>query len=267
MLFNKHPRCQLECLLGQYTPLTWLRQVLKSLRSRVGLRTRLRKYFSRKHQQTKRLGVPSRFSAGTWVRVLDEARIREKLDDNNKLRGLLFAEQQWPYCGTTHQVLKPVQRMMDDTSTMRPISRTVLIDTVPCGGKTGQQGCGRECPMMYRDEWLEEVPPPLESSIHLHSLDTYATVRCADEIKLTLDASDSHNGLMFMPEMFNHSGSRYRVLRKIDQVWGPGQYIPIKEPVYLLEDLYCTGAVLGEDGPCDRGCRLLWHKDWLHLTS
>jgi hypothetical protein len=260
-------RCQLHCLLGRYTPITWARQWNKHLRAKISLRSRLRGLLSRRRRLSDRQGAPSRYSAGTWVRVLDEVGIRNTLDRNNRLCGLLWAEQQWPYCGTTHRVLKPVRRMMDDKSKMRPISRTVLLDTVPCGGTTGLEGCGRECPMMFRDEWLEEVPPPHKESAPSSPADSYATVRSAGEIKQTLDSNGSYRGLMFMPEMYKHCGLRYPVLRKIGRVWGPGIYMSAAEPVYLLEGLHCTGAVLAEDGPCDRGCRLLWHEDWLELEQ
>lgn len=262
---KRQPRCQLHCLLGRYTPQTRIRQLNKDVRAQISLRSRMRKLLSRRRRLSGRQGAPSRYSAGTWVRVLDEARIRETLDRNDRLCGLLWAKQQWPYCGTTHRVLKPVRRMMDDKSTMRPISRTVLLETIPCGGTTGLEGCGRQCPMMFRDEWLEEVPPPRKEPAPFMPADAYATVRGADEIKQTFDSNGSYRGLMFMPEMYEHCGLRYRVLRKIGRIWGPGIYMSAAQPVYLLERLHCTGAILGEDGPCDRGCRLLWHEDWLRL--
>jgi hypothetical protein len=263
---KRRPRCQLHCLLGHYTPKTRIRQLIKDLRAQISLRSRLHQLLYRRRRRTERRGAPSRYSAGTWVRVLEEERIRETLDRNNRLCGLLWAKQQWPYCGTTHRVLKPVRRMMDDKSRMRPISRTVLLGTVPCGGTTGLEGCGRECPMMFRDEWVEEVPPPRNESAPNSPADSYATVRATGEIKQTLDAAGSYRGLMFMPEMYEHCGLRYAVLRKIRRVWGPGIYLPVAEPVYLLEGPHCTGAVLGEDGPCDRGCRLLWHEEWLEFN-
>jgi hypothetical protein len=232
------------------------------------LRTRIRRLFSKKRQQARHLGEPSRFSSGTWVRILDEKRIGDMLDENGKQRGLLWAVQLWSYAGTTHRVFKPVRRMMDDASKMRPISRTVLLDTVPCDGTTGLEGCGRACPMMFRDEWLEEVHPPVEDPVQSASTTRlYATVRSIDEIKQSLNSYNSHHGLMFMPEMYQYSGQRYPIFRKIERVWGPGVYLPVSEPIYLLEGLHCAGTVIGDDGPCERGCRLLWHGDWLHIES
>jgi hypothetical protein len=242
-----------------------IRQEIKNLRLRVGLRTRLRRLFSQKRRQTKHFGEPSRFASGAWVRILDETRIREMLDESGKQRGLLWAKQQWPYTGTIHRVFKPVRRMMDDAFKMRPIARTVLLDTVPCNGVTGLEGCGRQCPMMFRDEWLEEVESPAESPVHSVPNQLYATVRTIDEIKQSLDSYNSHHGLMFMPEMYKYSGQRYPILHRIERVWGPGVHLPVAEPIYLLEGLHCAGTVVGEDGPCDRGCRLLWHEDWLRI--
>jgi hypothetical protein len=189
------------------------------------------------------------------------------LDENNKQRGLVWSKQQWPYAGTIHRVFKPVRRMMDDSLKMRPITRTVLLDTVACSGKSGLDGCGRKCPMMFRDEWLEEVAPPVEELNHSAHTGFHATVRSVDEIKQSLNENNCHNGLMFMPEMFQYSGKRYPILDKVKQVWGPGMNLPVAEPVYILDGLHCAGAVIGDNGPCDRGCRLLWHEDWLRIED
>lgn len=253
-------------MLWRQTPGNLLRLWSDRARAKLSLRTRLRALFSPKPAQTNRLGYPSRFSPGTWVRVLDEARIRETLDAQGKLRGLTWSSQLWPYCGTVHRVLKRVRRMMDDKATMRPISRTVLIDSVTCGGTTGFSGCGRQCPMMFRDQWLEEVPAPTaKDSLCAAHEGLYATVRDAEDIRMMLASSNSHHGLLFMPEMYQHAGKRFPVLAKVERVWGPGAYVPVDEGVYILGGVHCTGDAVGDDGPCDRGCRILWHEDWIRL--
>ena len=99
---------------------------------------------------------------------------------------------------------------------------------------------------------------------HAHSDAFYATVKSAAEIKHTLNWRGKHRGLMFMPEMQAYEGQRFRVLKKIDRTWEHFESTAA-EPVYILEGLHCTGAVLAEDGPCDRGCYLLWHEAWLNL--
>jgi hypothetical protein len=120
--------------------------------------------------------------------------------------------------------------------------------------------------MMFRDEWLEEVRPPVEDDpVDSSPVELYATVRSIDEIKQSLDAYNSHHGLMFMPEMYKYSGQRYPILQRIERIWGPKRHLPVAEPIYLLKGLHCEGVVVGEDGPCDRGCRLLWHEDWLRI--
>lgn len=154
---------------------------------------------------------------------------------------------------------------MDDSRRMRPISRSILLDTVSCSGPNGGQGCGRDCPLMFRDEWLEEAPPPPETNAALEAGGRYAWVRSAEEITANLDSASERNGVMFMPEMFRHTGRRFRIRRKVEQVLDGACWVPASEPVYLLEGLHCAGSAIGEDGPCDRGCRLLWHQDWLRL--
>lgn len=105
----------------------------------------------------KRVGGPSQFAEGDWVRVLDASRLREVLDTGSKTRGLEFCAQQWFSCGRVYRVSKVVRRIIDDAGALRPVSRTVLVDGVDCGGENGSVGCGRFCPMMFRDEWLEPV--------------------------------------------------------------------------------------------------------------
>lgn len=119
---------------------------------------------------------------------------------------------------------------------------------------------------MFRDEWLEEVAPP-EQLAAPGEPRLYATVRSAKEIKRGLDGDDSRSGLMFMPEMFQHVNRRFAIFRKVETVFEGGRYLPVSPPLYILDGLHCSGAILGSDGPCDRGCRLLWHPDWLCLEA
>ena len=266
MIYPRHPACQLHDILWRPTPANRLRHLVRNTGARLGFL--LRRLRSGKRPPGRRAGAPSRFAAGSWVRILDEDDIRATLDSRDALRGLTWMEQQWDYCGTVHRVLKPVARMMDDNSVMRAISRTVMLDTVPCGGVTGATGCGRECPMMFRDEWLEEAPePPREHRTRTAATGLSATVRSAEEIRATLDADDRCDGILFMPEMAGYAGRRLPVYKKVTRVWGPGVYGPAARPVYLLDGVFCSGEVLGEDGPCDRACRILWHEHWLRIEE
>jgi hypothetical protein len=200
-----------------------------------------------------------------WVRVLDQDQIRATLDSHDRLRGLWFAEQQWPYCGGVFPVSQVVRRIQDDSGKMRPVSRTVLLDQTRCGGITGDTGCGRDCPMMFRDEWLERVEPPASTNTADPETLTVA-VRNESEIKASLDSFGRREGLLFMPEMYRYIGRTVRVHRQIETVYELGSSLPTALPVFLLDGLFCSGDIVGDDGPCHRGCRLLWHRDWLSFS-
>ncbi len=137
-------RCQIENSIYRYTwPLNHVRVLRRAFRA-----------LRRKPDQIA-LGEPSRFSDGEWVRVKEAAEIRAALDRNGATRGLRWVEVMWPYCGKTFRVDGVLRRMMDDEGRMRSISRTVKLAGVHCDGVEKRGGCGRACPLMFRDEWLE----------------------------------------------------------------------------------------------------------------
>jgi hypothetical protein len=205
------------------------------------------------------------------VRVVDEKRVGESLDSRSQLRGLEFGNQQRHSCGRTYRVSKVVRRIIDDGGRLRPVSGTVLLDGVDCGGEDGSEGCGRFCPMMYRDEWLEEADAPEEGPAipaptgGPEAGGTFVEVRSMSEITKTLDPLGRHGGLMFMPEMTRYEGRRLRVSRRVDRVWELEAWVDVRAPVYILDGVDCSGDVLRGDGPCDRRCHILWHGDWLHF--
>ncbi len=86
------------------------------------------------------------------------------------------------------------------------------------------------------------------------------------EIAQTLDADGTLDGVPFMPEMLEHCGKRYRVLRRAEKtcVELPGGVYAIREftnnDVFLLDGLRCSGA--SHDG-CQRGCMFFWKSAWL----
>jgi hypothetical protein len=116
---------------------------------------------------------------------------------------------------------------------------------------------------MFRDEWLEPAPTPASAPAPVPHAAGFVRVRSAEEIRATLDERGRTAGLQFMPEMYAHAGRRLRVLARLDSVYELDRAVPVAQPIYVLDGLYCSGAILGEAGPCDRGCRLLWHGDWL----
>lgn len=94
----------------------------------------------------------------------------------------------------------------------------------------------------------------------------WVEVKSPAEIAETLDAEGTLDGLPFMPEMLEHCGRRYRVLRPAEKTCleiPGGQYL-IREfrnsDVVLLDGLRCSGA--NHDG-CQRVCMLFWKESWL----
>jgi hypothetical protein len=248
------PQCQLFNVLGAH-PLK--RRTLEGIRTHCGVRTSVLRHRS----SSRPSGAPSRFSEGEWVEVLDREDIERTLNAQSKTRGLLFLPYQWGFCGRKYRVEKVMQRMVDDDGVFRPISRTVLLAGTDCGGPDGTSGCGRRCPIMWRDEWLRGATPPAEE--HVAGGERIVRVRSADEIRRSLDGDGKRNGLLFMPEMYQWAGKRFAVLKKIDKVFEYATYAAPAIPVYILKGLQCSGAVLGQKAPCDRRCSILWHGDWL----
>jgi hypothetical protein len=93
----------------------------------------------------------------------------------------------------------------------------------------------------------------------------HARVKSLTEIAATLDMAGQRQGVTFVPEMARHAGTRVVVRRALGKVFEHARWLETPSPVYMLEGLPCTGDVLGADGPCGRGCWLLWHADWLEL--
>ena len=218
------------------------------------------------------LGEPSRFREGDLVRVLDEPAIRATLDTRSKTRGLEFGRQQWPTCGKAYRVTKVVRRIIDDGGTYRRVSRTVLLEGVHCDALGPSTGCGRECPMMYRDEWLEPAPEntvptaPPHAAPDVAARERRARVRSAEEIRRTLDPLGRRGSLLFMPEMARLAGQEIIVTPRLERVFENGIWIDVHEDVLLSRGHVCTGAILGAAGPCERECLLLWHRDWLEFS-
>ncbi|HEY5957539.1 MAG TPA: hypothetical protein VIV60_13325 [Polyangiaceae bacterium] len=257
-------QCQHFNVIGTHT-------LLERFRGRVGeglgIKSGLLRKLKPAPQRRELLGEPSRFAEGDWVRVRDEASIRSTLDARACLRGLSFGPAQWTTCSKLYRVYKVMRRIIDDQGRMRPVSRTVLLCGVDCTGDDSQKGCGRHCPMMYRDEWLEPVSVPLQAPPPKHAPSRLARVRPLDEILRGLDLLHQRNGVVFMPEMARYAGLTAPILGQLPQVFEYGRWVEPRSPVYILGGLHCTGAVFGCVGPCDRACHLLWHADWLVLAS
>jgi hypothetical protein len=116
---------------------------------------------------------------------------------------------------------------------------------------------------MFRDEWLEPAPAP--GQVATARAKRHARVRGLDEIAAGLDLRGRRDGVTFMPEMAAYAGKRLAVVDRIERVFELDRWTPTPHAIYLLDGARCSGAVLGDRGPCDRACALLWHEDWLVL--
>lgn len=255
--------CQRGDIIGVHTLLARVRGRLDAgLGIKSGIKRRLHPPPAREP-----LGAPSEFAAGSWVRVKPAPALRHVLDDRDRTRGLLFAPTQWGTAERVFRVAKQVRRMRDDHGRFRPISRTVLLEGVDCSGHGAEPaGCGRHCPMMYRDEWLEPAPAPHAAPTPTAGA-SHARVRSVDEIRAGLDLRGRRDGLTFMPEMERHAGKRFAIANRLTKVFEYDHWIETRAPIYILAGVNCAGEAVGSQGPCDRACSLMWHEDWLIVES
>ena len=249
--------CQRDNVLGSHSLIA---RVWGRLSSGLGIRRRIRRVLSRRTPEELQ-GAPSRFAVGSWVRVLDEPRIRATLDDRSCLRGLLFMPNQLPTCGGVYRVQRHLRRLRDDWRGMHTVARTVLLEGVTCTGPD-HSGCGRHCPLMYRDEWLEPAEAP-HHNLPVQSFGQHAHVRHIEAIMCGLHMFGRRDGLNYMPEMKAYAGRRFRVVHALPPVYELDRTVPTRAPIYVLEGVHCSGAALGPKDTCDRACALLWHQDWL----
>jgi hypothetical protein len=258
-------RCQRDDLLGDHR---LGRRIVDRLGRGLGLRSGVRRVLQRRPPRA-HLGEASQFAPGTWVRVLGADALRRTLDAGSRTRGLRFVPAQWEACGSVHPVLKVTRRLRDDNGRLRPVSRTVALEGVDCTGHRDPAGCGRHCPLLFRDEWLAPANRPNvaagQAGAAADTVLGYARIRTAQEIRATLDPRGRHQGVLFMPEMAQYAGRRLAMATRLDQVYELDRWVPTRCPIYLLDGLHCNGTIYGERGPCDRACALLWHPDWLRL--
>ena len=98
----------------------------------------------------------------------------------------------------------------------------------------------------------------------------WVEVKSPAEIAQTLDAEGTLDGLPFMPEMLEHCGQRYRVLRPAEKtcVEATGGSYLIREfhnnDVVLIEGLRCSGA---NHDQCQRLCMFFWKVAWMRKVE
>lgn len=229
----------------------------------LGIKSGLRQALGKPAPKREPLGKASEHPVGSWVRVRDAEQIRASLGPDSRLRGLAFVPVQWQTCGGVYRVARHVRRIRDDHGRFRPVSGTVLLEGVTCAGSGPEPaGCGRHCPLWFRDEWLERVEAPRQEPPMASRL-RHVRVRSVEEIRAGLDAFGRRDGLTFMPEMAEHAEKRFHAVQRLGDVFEYDAWVPTRAPIWILEGLTCNGRAAGSRGPCDRACALLWHEDWL----
>jgi hypothetical protein len=104
---------------------------------------------------------PAPLRAGDWVRVKDRSEIESSLDRWGELKGCAFLDSMSAYCGTTRQVLQPLERFLDERDyKVKKCRGVVLLDNVTCLGTPVFGRCDRRCYLFWREEWLERIAAP-----------------------------------------------------------------------------------------------------------
>lgn len=98
--------------------------------------------------------------ARDWVLVRSQEEIEATLDRWKELKGCAFLEYMWQYCGTTQQVLQPMERFLDERDyKVKKVKGVVLLNNVICHGTPVFGRCDRCCHLFWREEWLEKIDP------------------------------------------------------------------------------------------------------------
>jgi hypothetical protein len=95
---------------------------------------------------------------GDLVRVRSREEIQATLNFWGQLKGCMFMPEMAPYCGTTQQVLKRMERFVDERDYHVKVSQgIVLLEGLNCQGTSDYGRCDRACFYFWREEWLEKV--------------------------------------------------------------------------------------------------------------
>jgi len=98
---------------------------------------------------------------GEWVRVRPRAEIWPTLNKKQRNRGLWFDVEMMPFCGGTFQVLRKVERLVDESTgrMVAPRNPCIILDGVTCGGNFSRDRrfCSRATYPYWHEVWLDRV--------------------------------------------------------------------------------------------------------------
>ena len=90
-------------------------------------------------------------------------------------------------------------------------------------------------------------------------------IQSAEHILNTLDSAKKLGGCLFMNQMWNYCGQKFKILKIISNFFDEYRFkmYKTKSTLYILDELICDGHVELFNHKCDRSCYLLWHEKWL----
>jgi hypothetical protein len=90
-------------------------------------------------------------------------------------------------------------------------------------------------------------------------------VKAEDEIRKTFDGKNSSKGLLFLAEMREYCGRRFRVMKRLERMMieSTGEIRRVRNTV-LLEGVMCDGS---RHHGCDRSCFFYWREAWLRRVQ
>lgn len=119
---------------------------------------RLLSVFGRPTKPTAPPVVSAHLEAGDLVRVKSEEEIAATLNHWRQLKGCTFMPEMVRFCGTTHPVLKPLRRFVDERDLRtKKCTGIVLLEGAICQGTAAFGPCDRCCFLFWREEWLEKI--------------------------------------------------------------------------------------------------------------
>jgi len=108
-------------------------------------------------------------------------------------------------------------------------------------------------------------PSPVQSDIKPGE---WIEVRNINEIAATLDDMDKLGGCLFIDEMGEYCGRRYRVLKEVESFYDEAKNRMCRaKNMFLLEGVMCSGRQRLYKVDCNRSCFFFWHRDWLQKAD
>lgn len=150
-----------------HTVKKYLKRALKDI-NRIGISLKL---IPAATTRSNTITATPQLAAGDWVRIRPLEEIQATLDRWKELKGCAFIQDMWQYCGTDQQVLKPVERFLDERDyKVKKTRGLVLLKDLMCKGTPVFGTCDRSCHFFWRTEWLEKIQDPHQEQAKPESL-------------------------------------------------------------------------------------------------